>query len=137
MLKFKEPKTIILMNKAFVNFFLHDTIRNGEGRPKDLFAAPLSLRLCPSTQVPKSPTLSDIVSAFVSLDCSQCQTPGLTNAQAGPLPASGVPRPDIPPTAHLHQPPTSNSPPWEGLSSETFGWEPILGNGEITEKLNL
>ena len=45
MLKFKEPKTIILMNKAFVNFFLHDAIRNGEGRPKDLFAAPLSLRL--------------------------------------------------------------------------------------------
>ena len=72
----------------------------------------------------------------MSLDCSQCQTPGQTNAQAGPLPASGVPRPDIPPTAHLHQPPTSNSPPWEGLSSETFGWEPIIGNGEITEKLN-
>ena len=89
-----------------------------------------------SQRVPESPTLPDIVSAFVSLD-SQSQTSGLTNAQAGPLPASGVPRPDIPATAHLHQPPTSNSPPWEGLSSETFGWEPILGNGEITEKLNL
>ena len=72
---------------------------------------------------------SRIVSAFVSTwegchsHCGRVATPRLTNAWAGPLPSSGVPRPDIPkPAPHLHQRQTSVG---NWLPQVRTTWDPL------------